>query len=164
MELVFFCSDVRLINRLHMAFCTASSILSVGAPATPSFIAAFATAIATRFRHAAKILYLGQQGCAGFGNIDKTGYGGCGSRKHIFRDQPGFHDNGARPRPGNTKALLELPDRILRSSYATGPNGLPVAISALPSVHSIKLPGVASAKAVGFDICMMMPFHVPPSL
>src|SRR5215217_881031 len=40
--------------------------------------------------------------------------------------------------------------------YSTGPNGLPVATSARPSVHRIRSAGTASAFDVGLDSGMMI--------
>ncbi|CJW30427.1 Uncharacterised protein [Streptococcus pneumoniae] len=61
-----------------------------------------------------------------------------------------------RPRPGKISALFDCPITYVTPLYVTGSNGLPVATSALPSVHSIKSAGFASASGVGFDIGKMI--------
>ncbi len=56
------------------------------------------------------------------------------------------------PSPGNISALLAWPIRYVLPLSSTGPNGLPVATSAWPSVHASRFAGVCSASTVGLDI------------
>ena len=61
-----------------------------------------------------------------------------------------------RPRPGNISALFAWPMRYVVPSRSTGPNGLPVATRAAPSVQASRFSGVCSASTVGFDIGRMI--------
>ena len=56
------------------------------------------------------------------------------------------------PSPGNISALLACPIRYIFPLRSTGPNGLPVATSASPSVQASRFAGVCSASTVGLDI------------
>ena len=66
------------------------------------------------------------------------------------------HTMTPSPSPGNIRALFACPMRYVVPSRSTGPNGLPVATSAAPSVHSSRFVGVCSASTVGFDIGRMI--------
>ena len=56
-----------------------------------------------------------------------------------------------KPTPGKMKALLPCPIGKCLSPRTTGSNGLPVAMSAFPSVHSRMSAGSASHELVGFE-------------
>src|SRR5208283_5794449 len=58
--------------------------------------------------------------------------------------------------PGNMYELLVWSMRTFFPQIVTGSNGLPVPISARPSVQSNKSWGVASQRAVGFESGKMM--------
>jgi hypothetical protein len=56
-----------------------------------------------------------------------------------------------RPTPGKMKTLLACPTSLAPPPMSTGPNGLPLATSALPSVQRSTSAGVASHFDVGLD-------------
>ena len=69
-----------------------------------------------------------------------------------------------RPTPGKTNTLLACPISTVRPSCSTDPNGLPVAISARPSVQRRRSIGRASVFAVGFESGRMIGRGVPAAI
>ena len=120
---------------------------SSSTPANPSAAAASATATATVTDTLRKSSICGSSDAPGWRTatrLDTALAAAANIPSLILRARETM---APRQRPGYSMALFTWPMTYVTPLCVTGANGLPVAISARPSVQAIRSAGVASARA-----------------
>ena len=141
----------------HMAWCTCWIGSSTGTWARPSSAAATATATPTAAETGRRSFTGGSSGAPGVVASDSAATASAAAAIMPSVIRLARATVTPSPRPGKTSALLACAIVVgARRRASTGGNGLPVAISARPSVQRIRSAGSASHFEVGLDSGMMI--------